>query len=182
VIAAARRAEVPLHMLGLGRAGELDERVMQRMARTTGGTYHHARNRQMLYEIFENLSIQLHDDGIDEAALKELAEQTGGKYFAARDVSQLKAIYQELAQELQTTYQVTFPSLRQDDDGTSRDIDITLWRKGVQVSDALHAGYNVRGVVVPEMDGAVYLGLLVLLGGLLLLPASMRRFGRKAPG
>ena len=181
VIAAARRAEVPLHMLGLGRQGELDEDVMRRMARMTGGTYHHARNRQMLYDIFENLSIQLHDDGIDEAALRKLAEDTGGKYFPARDVSQLKAIYQDLAQELQTTYQVTFASLRQDDDGTSRDIDISVWRQGAQVSDALRAGYNVRGVVVPEMDGAVYLGLLALLGGMLLLPASMRRFGRKPP-
>ncbi|TMQ30197.1 MAG: VWA domain-containing protein, partial [Planctomycetota bacterium] len=133
VITAARRAEVPLHMLGLGRQGELDEDVMQRMARETGGTYHHARNRQMLYDIFENLSIQLHDDGVDEAALRKLAEDTGGKYFPARDVSQLKAIYQDLAQELQTTYQVTFASLRQDDDGTSRDIDISVWRQGAQV-------------------------------------------------
>jgi VWFA-related protein len=181
VIAAARRAEVPLHMLGLGRQGELDEDVMRRMARMTGGTYHHARSRQMLYDIFENLSIQLHDDGVDEAALRKLAEDTGGKYFPARDVSQLKAIYQDLAQELQTTYQVTFASLRQDDDGTSRDIDISVWRQGAQVSDALRAGYNVRGVVVPEMDGAVYLGLLALLGGMLVLPASMRRFGRKEP-
>jgi hypothetical protein len=135
----------------------------------------------MLYDIFENLSIQLHDDGVDEAALRKLAEDTGGKYFPARDVSQLKAIYQDLAQELQTTYQVTFASLRQDDDGTSRDIDISVWRQGAQVSDALRAGYNVRGVVVPEMDGAVYLGLLALLGGMLVLPASMRRFGRKQP-
>jgi Mg-chelatase subunit ChlD len=38
VIAAARRAEIPLHMLGLGRPGELDERVMRRMAEQTGGT------------------------------------------------------------------------------------------------------------------------------------------------
>jgi VWFA-related protein len=181
VIAAARRAEVLLHMLGLGRQGELDEDVMRQMARETGGTYHHARNRQMLYDIFENLSIQLHDDGVDEATLRQLAEDTGGKYFPARDVSQLKAIYQDLAQELQTTYQVTFASLRQDDDGTSRDIDISVWQHGAQVSDALRAGYNVRGVVVPEMDGAVYLGLLALLGGMLLFPASMRRFGRKAP-
>ena len=179
VIAAARRAEIPLHMLGLGRPGELDERVMQRMAKQTGGTYHHARNRQALYEIFEDLSIQLHDDGIDESALKKLADDTGGKYFPARDVSQLNQIYQELAQELQTTYRVTFPSLRQDDDGTSRDIDISIWRDGSQVSDVFSAGYNVHGVVVPKMDAASYLILLGLIGALLVLPAGMRRFSKR---
>ncbi|HEV3448650.1 MAG TPA: VWA domain-containing protein [Gemmataceae bacterium] len=179
VIAAARRAEIPLHMLGLGRPGELDERVMRKMAEQTGGTYHHARNRQALYEIFENLSIQLHDDGIDEAALKKLAEDTNGKYFPARDVTQLKRIYQDLARELQTTYQVTFPSLRQDDDGTSRDIDISIWRDGRQISDVFSAGYNVHGVVVPKMDAATYLILLALIGALLLLPAGMRRYSRQ---
>jgi len=38
--------------------------------------YHHAANRQALYEIFGKLSIQLHDEGIDEAALKKLADET----------------------------------------------------------------------------------------------------------
>jgi len=136
-----------------------------------------------LYEIFENLSIQLHDDGIDEAALKKLAEDTNGKYFPARDVTQLKSIYQELARELQTTYQVTFPSLRQDDDGTSRDIDISIWSDGRQISDVFSAGYNVHGVVVPKMDAATYLILLALIGALLILPAGMRRFSKhRAPG
>jgi VWFA-related protein len=179
VIAAARRAEIPLHMLGLGRPGELDERVMRKMAQQTGGTYHHARNRQALYEIFEDLSIQLHDDGIDEAALKKLAEDTNGKYFPARDVTQLQSIYQELARELQTTYQVTFPSLRQDDDGTSRDIDISIWRDGNQISDIFSAGYNVHGVVVPRMEPATYLVLLAFIGVLLILPAGLRRFSKR---
>jgi len=154
---------------------------MQRMAKQTGGTYHHARNRQALYEIFEDLSIQLHDDGIDESALKKLADDTGGKYFPARDVSQLQQIYQELAQELQTTYRVTFPSLRQDDDGTSRDIDISIWRDGSQVSDVFSAGYNVHGVVVPKMDAVSYLILLGLIAALLVLPAGMRRFSKRQP-
>jgi VWFA-related protein len=180
VIDAARKAEVPLHMMGFGRPGELDERIMRRLAQETGGTYHYARNRQKLFDIFENLSIQLHDDGVDETALRKLADTSGGKYFSARDISQLRFIYEGLAQELQTTYTVTFPSLQQDNDGTSRDIDISIWRKGTQVSDVLRSAYNVGGVVVPEMDSAVYLLLLVGLVGLLAVPAGLRHFARKS--
>jgi VWFA-related protein len=179
VIARAREEGIPLHMLGLGRDGEINEVVMRRMADQTGGTYHHARNEQTLFEIFENLSIQLHDDGVDEAALRKLADETGGKYYPAQDISQLQLIYAGLADELQTTYTVTFPSLRQDYDGTLRDINISAWRNGEPISDEQRYGYNVPGVVVPEMDAAVYLGLLVLLGGLLGLPAGLRRLGRR---
>src|SRR5262249_18348735 len=94
VIQRAREAGIPPHMLGFGRPGDLDENVMQLMASASGGTYHHARNEQFLFEIFENLSIQLHDDGIDEAALRRLADDTGGHYFHARDLGQLKFIYE----------------------------------------------------------------------------------------
>jgi hypothetical protein len=151
------------------------------MASGTGGTYHHARNERLLFEIFENLSIQLHDDGIDEAALLKLADETGGHYSHAKDLGQLKFIYEGLAEELQTTYTVSFPSLRQDYDGTSRDINISIWRKGLPVSTILQEGYNVPGVVVPEMEPGVYLVLLLALGGLLLLPAGLRRLSRVTP-
>lgn len=180
VIERAREAGIPLHMLGLGRPGDLDEEVMRLMASATGGTYHHARNEQLLFEIFENLSIQLHDDGIDEAALRRLAEDTAGRYYHARDLGQLKFIYEGLADELQTTYTVTFPSLRQEDDGTSRDVNISVWRHGAQVSNVFQKGYNVPGVVVPEMEPGVYFFLLAALGGLLLVPQALRRFGRMA--
>ena len=179
VIERARQAHIPLHMLGLGRPGEVNDEVMGQMARETSGTYHHVRNEQALFETFENLSIQLHDDGIDEASLTQLAEQTGGKYFPAHDVSRLRFIYQDLAEELQTTYTVTFPSLRQDYDGTSRDINISVVRNGVQVSDVLRGGYNVGGVIVPEMSRGVYLSLLAVLGGLLAVPLLVRRISRR---
>jgi VWFA-related protein len=178
VIQRARAAGIPLHMLGFGRPGDLDENVMQSMGSETGGSYHHARNGQVLFDIFENLSIQLHDDGIDEAALRKLADETGGQYFQARDLGQLKFIYDKLAEDLQTTYTVTFPSLRQDYDGTSRDINISVWRKGAQISTVLREGYNVPGVIVPEMEPGIYLVLLAMLGGLLVVPAVLRRFSR----
>jgi VWFA-related protein len=181
VIEAAQAAKIPLHMLGLGRRGELDEEVMQRMARETGGAYHYASNRQRLYEIFENLAIDLNDDGVDEVELKQLAESTGGKYYPARDAARLLSIYDDLAQELQTTYTVTFPSLRQDYDGTLRDIDISIWRQDKRVSDVLRGGYNVPGVVVPEMDSHVYLGFLLGIGVLLAVPRLILRRGSDQP-
>ncbi len=174
VIARAQAAQIPLHVLGFGPPGDLDQPVLQEMAQATGGTYHHARDEQKLFEILEHLAIQLHDDGIDEAALRTLAEETGGKYHLARDISRLPLIYEELARELQQTYTVTFPSYRQTHDGTSRDIDISVERRGVRVSETASFGYNVHGVVVPEMDPYVYLTLLVGLGGLLALPTGIR--------
>jgi VWFA-related protein len=59
VIERARDAGVPLYLLGFGRAGELDEAVMTRMARESGGQYYHARNEDRLIEIFDQLSNQL---------------------------------------------------------------------------------------------------------------------------
>ncbi len=165
-------------MLGLGRPGELNEAVMRRLAEATGGKYFHAGNQQELFKVFEDLSIDLHDDGIDEATLKDLAEKTGGKYYPARDVSRLQLLFGEIADELQTTWTVTFPSRRQVDDGTARAVDVSVWRNGTRVSTVGSADYNVHGVVVPELSSRVYLGFLALLGGMLALPAGLRRLYR----
>jgi Mg-chelatase subunit ChlD len=178
IIDEAKRAAVPLYMLGLGRPGEVNEKVMRHLAKETGGKYFHASNEQELVNLFEELSIELHDEGIDEATLKELAEKTGGKYRPARNVSDLQFIYAELADELQTTWTVTFPSRRSSHDGTARGIDISVARQGTRVSNVGSADYNVHGVVVPDLSPGVYLGFLALLGGLLGLPLGLRRLYR----
>jgi VWFA-related protein len=178
VIGRAQRMETPLHLLGLGRSDELDERVMKQMAEETGGTYHHAANQQKLYETFEDLSIQLHDDGIDETSLRHLADETGGRYIPAHDVSQLELGFVSLGEELQETYTVTFPSRRSSHDGTARGIEIGLWRGDVPLSAAANTAYNVHGVVVPDLDPQVYVAFLAVLGGLLALPAGVRRLYR----
>src|SRR5262249_20783049 len=67
---------IPLYLLGFGREGEIDAAVMEEIANKTGGKYYHAKNEKSLLEIFENLSIQIHDDGINEAELTALAEKT----------------------------------------------------------------------------------------------------------
>jgi VWFA-related protein len=178
VIEAAKQAKVTLHMLGLGRPREINEPVMKRMADETGGKYHHAGDPQQLIDIFEQLCIDLHDDGIDEDSLRKLASKTGGRYVSARDVSKLSELFGSLADELQSTYTVTFPSRRPSHDGTARGIEIRVVRGGVQVSDVASTGYLVHGVVVPEMDAGVYLALLGILVGLLAVPAGVRRLTR----
>jgi VWFA-related protein len=178
VVERAREAHIPLHLLGLGRSGELDEKVMRAMAARTGGDFHHARNEDDLVQIFEDLSIQLHDDGFDERSLRELAEATGGKFYHARDASQLRILYENLAEELQSTYTVTFPSSRPTHDGTSRGIDISVVRSGRRLSAVAGLDYQVSGVVVSHLHQGVYLVLLAALGFLLLLPVGIKRMYR----
>jgi VWFA-related protein len=178
VIERAKEEGIPLYMLGLGRPEEINEGVMKRMAAETGGKYFHAGDEQRLFEIFEKLSIDLHDNGIDETSLRQLAEKTGGKYVPARDISKLPEFLADLATELQATYEIKFPSRRSSHDGTARGIDLSVERGGVAVSNVGSEDYNVRGVVVPEMDYRIYLVLLVLVSCFLLAPVGVRRLHR----
>jgi len=177
VIDRAKEAGIPLYMLGLGRREEINEEVMDRMARSTGGKYYHAQNQQKLIEIFENLSIELHDDGIDEKALTHLAEETGGKYYHARAIKDLSLVYERVASQLKPSYQVTYRSPRGISDGTKRRIGIKIKRDGT-VSKEATGGYVTRGVVPAQMDAVVYLVLLGGLVGLLALPEMLRRTTR----
>ncbi len=191
VIERAREAKIPLHLLGFGRKGELDEKTMEEMASQTGGKYYHAKNEKALLEIFENLSIQLHDDGIDEVTLTRLARQTGGQYFPAKNVQDLRFILEQVNKSIQKKeYAVTFPSLRQVKDGTARNISLKLIRRtgelvsnqaggdykaGEQVLEEKKAGYQTHGVVVAEMNHGVYLVLLAFIGLLIALPSWFAR-------
>jgi VWFA-related protein len=182
LIERAKEAKVPLYLLGLGREGELDEVTMRQMAKETGGQFYAARNQQRLFEIFENLSIELHDDGIDEASLRQLADETGGKYYLARNVEDLQLRFQEVAADLDTTYIATFASRRPQHDGTARGIDIAVERGGKALSARVRQVYDVHGVVVAEMHPGVYLGILAVLGCLLAIPAGLRRLHRAFGG
>ena len=175
LIRRANEAGVKLYMLGLGRKREINEKIMQEIATATGGQYFHAENEKKLFEIFEKLSIDLHDDGIDEEALRKLADETGGKYFPAADAAQLSLIFGDLANELQTTYTVTFPSKNPKHDGTARGIDISIVRDGQRVSNVAQTDVTVHGVVVAQRDGVIYLSLLAALCGLLLVPGGIRK-------
>lgn len=190
VIERANEARIPLYLLGFGREGELDQKTMQRMAAATNGRYYHAKNQQALLDIFENLSIELHDDGIDELALKKLAGDTGGFYYPAKDVNQLKLILEQVSEQItQKRYDVTFKSRRQVNDGTARNVALKLVRRGEVVSNpaggkiegteqvvtTAKGGYQVHGVVVAELNHLVYLGILLVICLLIALPAMLSR-------
>ena len=135
VIARAKEAGIKIHMLGLGRPkekdrpSELDETTMKAIADGTGGKYYRAGNQKKLLELFENLSIQLHDEGIDEDSLKELAAKTGGQYYPVKDADKLEFILGEVSKSvLQQSYTIKFPSWSQTDDGTLRKITLQLVR------------------------------------------------------
>ena len=93
-------------------------------------------------------------------------------------MSKLSLVYEELTQQLESTYTVTYAS-RHPDDGTAREIDISVVRGGKVISDVANAGYTVHGVIVPEMDHRVYLVLLAVLAALLAAPAGLRRLFRR---
>ena len=181
VIDRAKEAGIPLYMLGFGRDGEIDEITMRRLAEATpGGQYFHAKDKDALIGIFEKLSILLHDDGIDEAALQQLAKETGGQYFPAKNVTELRMILAQVTQNIQReSYEIVFESLTPRADGTQRDVTLKLVQRGAggtdNVLDEQTSSYQVRGLVVAEMDHFVYLLLLVAIGGLIALPALLRK-------
>jgi hypothetical protein len=172
-------------MLGFGRKGELDVATMEDMAKQTGGKFYYAENEQKLLQLFENLSIQLHDDGIDEASLKLLARETGGKYYSAKNVEKLDFILEEVTKKIQATpYNITFASLRQVRDGVPRQVSLKLLRstgqaggkeESYEVVGTEEGQALVHGLVIAEMTPVVYLPLLGVLVGLIALPGLLKR-------
>lgn len=180
VIDRAREADIKLYLLGFGREGELDRVTMERMAKETGGKYYHARNKDSLLEIFENLSIALHDDGIDEYTLTQLAQKTGGQYYPAKKVEELKFILERVTKTIQRQgYEITYPSPLQERGGTRRNVALRLVRMeaggSVVEVEKKTSYYQTGGLLVAEMHHFVYLGLLALLGVLIALPALFRK-------
>jgi hypothetical protein len=124
----------------------------------------------------------LHDDGIDEESLTRLARETGGKYTHVKDLSQLSLLYERLAEELQSTYKVTFVSRRASFDGTARGIDVRVVRDGRTVSTIGRADDIARGIVVPQMNYTVYVAFLAVLLVLLAIPSGVHRIYRAFGG
>jgi VWFA-related protein len=181
VIERAREAKIKLYMLGFGRKNEIDHATMQRMADETDGKYYHARNKDSLVEIFEGLSIELHDDGIDEASLTRLARETGGACYPAQDVSKLQLVLEQVSESIQRAERkIVFRSLNQRKGGELRRVALRLVHGSDEGSGELvgTGGYQTHGLVIAEMHPMVYLGLLAFLLGLIIVPAALRRPAR----
>jgi VWFA-related protein len=181
VIERAKDADIKLYLLGFGRHDEIDHKTMTKMAEETGGEYFHARNKDKLLEIFEKLSIKLHDDGIDEVSLKKLARDTDGQYYPAKEASKLKLILTEVGKTLQREVrEVVFASLNPRLDASQRQVTLRLLRTGSEDTTGIEVGkgdLQVHGLIVAEMHPFIYIVLLAVLGGLIALPAALRRPG-----
>jgi VWFA-related protein len=175
VIQRALRDEIRIHMIGLGRPTEINEPVMRKIAQETGGEYFPVPDTQRLTDVFENLSITLHDDGVDETSLRKLAEETGGEYYLVRDADRLAGVFERVASQLESTYEKTFISKRARHDGTARRIEILFGDMASSV-----AAYTTHGLITPKTDHLLYLGLLGSLCLLVLVPTLFRRRPRTA--
>lgn len=186
VIERAKELKVPLFMLGFGRKGELDETVMMDMANKTGGKYFHASGQKDLVKLFEDLSIELHDDGIDEATLKQLAKKTGGEYYPAQDIDKLELVLSKVTEGIQEKeFEVTFKSRYQRADGLARDVRLRLVRVGIDgeiISDlaTITDNYQRRGLIVAQMSPIVYIGCLMGLFLLLALPLGISKLTKSS--
>jgi len=165
----AKKDGVPLYMLGLGNGREIDIDTMQSLAEATGGKFYHIESPARLTEVFEELSVDLHDDGIDEEALQRLAAATGGQYYHVREADKLQAAFAHVAATVENTHSVKFRSRRDRHDGTARGIEIRLGSL-----TALQSGYATHGLLTPQGNTPLYVAGLVILLGLLLAPALLR--------
>lgn len=170
VIPHAKRLGIPVYMLGLGPKTDINEPVMREIASSTGGQYYYIRDGAKLTEVFEELSINLHDGGIDEASLRALAKETGGEYYPVAQADRLQATFEQLALKVQNTYAVTFQSLRGQPDGTGRSVQVKLGELAAVV-----AGYKTHGLITPSSEPNLYVALLGVILLLLALPALVLR-------
>jgi VWFA-related protein len=166
----AKEDKVRLFTLGLGSGREIDARVLGALADATGGRFFHVQSPDKLTDVFEELSIELHDDGIDEQALQRLAAATGGHYHHVREVDQLRTAFEQLAATVDNTHSVKFTSQRARHDGTARGIEIKLGSLA-----AVQSGYATHGLLTPQSSTGLYLLGLAVLGALFLVPMLVRQ-------
>lgn len=166
-----KRAKIPVFVIGLGdpRKEEIDEHVLRRIAEITGGRYYGVSNPAHLQEVFERLSIDIHDEGIDEAALRTLAERTGGRYFHAEQSGELAREFRQALQQIEATLTVTYLSPRRRQDGTPSRIEIRLGDIRGETAYATH------WIITPTVNLGVFFTLLAALATLGALPILLRR-------
>ncbi len=166
----AKQDGVRLFMLGLGTGREIDIPTLRNLAAATDGRFFHIESQDKLTEVFEELSIELHDDGIDEQALQRLSAATGGQYYHVRQIDKLQEAFSQLAATVDNTHSVKYISKRARHDGTARGIEIRLGSLAT-----VQSGYATHGLLTPQSSTPLYLLGLVVLGGLFLLPLVWKR-------
>lgn len=105
---------------------------------------------------------------VKESVLEKMAQQTGGRYYFSPEASQLAALYEDLAHALQSEYSLTYTSPTPRQDGTRRDVAVTVEHPGATVSTV--GDYTVGGILAPTINWPLFAVLLLGLLFLLLMP------------
>ncbi|MGF1582188.1 MAG: VWA domain-containing protein [Gemmataceae bacterium] len=187
VIARAKEANVALFPLGFGEKGEFDETVLKLMADQTKGEYFPAKSGGDLIDLFEKLSILLHDDGIDEEILRKLAYDTQGQYYHVEDVDKMELALREVVKGIENRrISIEFESRFQRQEGLTREIQVQLVEVTRDKKDNAKVVRKVLGktekeryqnpaLLLAQTNPLVYLVLLGILGALLAIPTGIGR-------
>ena len=121
--------------------------------------------------------------GADKQTLEEMAEETGGEFHHSPSAAELSALYRRIAKAVQNEYVLGYDSPTPDLDGTTRRVQVSIARGA---GDLLARGtYSVSGSISSTLNWdlflPLFLGLLVLLLGLLSAPSLLARMPKRKP-
>lgn len=129
---------------------------------------------------------------IDEPALTLVADRTGAAAYFTPNAAQLQNLYELLGQQIRGAYPLVYTSPRNYQDGTRRNVEVTLLPgNGTQLSAPLIArsSYLVGGILgaappgqpgVERVNLPAFGGLLGLLLAMLVLPVLWIRYRKRS--
>ena len=113
------------------------------------------------------------EEEIESGDLRRLATSTRGQYYPARNAEELRAIYEQIAERIRSSYSMAYQSDRKLADGTLR--PVRIFYRG-STTAAGETAIFIPGMVVPAGGWShLFLGLLVALGALIVLPYKLAR-------
>jgi VWFA-related protein len=113
------------------------------------------------------------EEEIESGDLRRLATATRGQYYPARNSDELRAIYEQIAERIRSSYSMIYQSDRKLADGTLR--PVRIFYRG-STTAAGETAIFIPGMVVPTGGWSLlFLGLLLALGALIVLPARLAR-------
>jgi VWFA-related protein len=113
------------------------------------------------------------EEEIESGDLRRLATATRGQYYPARNSDELRAIYEQIAERIRSGYSLIYQSDHKLADGTLR--PVRIFYRGSKTASGETAIF-IPGMVVPAGGWSLlFLGLLVALGALIVLPSRLAR-------